>query len=154
MNSRDDAAYRLDLAKGYLVRAEKEANEEQWDGCLADAQEAVENAGKSVLSFFRPVPRTHDVIEPLEQLLELDAVPESVKQKILPTLNAFQNMGIETHVRATYGSELTRTPPWELIKEPEATAGLDKARRAVKLAEDIFAEMMKPPDEKEVGSSE
>jgi hypothetical protein len=39
MNSRDDATYRLELAKGYLARAEKGAREKQWDGCLASAQE-------------------------------------------------------------------------------------------------------------------
>ena len=142
MNSREDAAYRLELAKGYLSRAESDAVDEQWDGCLANAQEAVENAGKSILEHFRPTPRAHDVLEPLEQLLKLEAVPESVKQKLLAALAAFQDMGLETHVRAAYGDEATRTPPWELIQEPEATAGLEKARRAVALAETVYTEMI------------
>jgi hypothetical protein len=85
VNSREDADYRLTLAKGYLSRAESDAVDEQWDGCLANAQEAVENAGKS-------------------------------------------------------------TPPWELIQKPEAMDGLEKARRAVALAESIYAEMTKPPE--------
>ena len=147
MNSRDDAAYRLELAKGYLARAESDAVDGQWDGCLANAQEAVENAGKSILGHFRPTPRSHDIIEPLEQLLKLEAVPEAVKQKLLAALDAFHDMGLETHVRAAYGDEATRTPPWELIQEPEATAGLEKARRAVALAEAVYAEMTAPPAE-------
>ena len=50
MNSREDAAFRLDFAKGYLARAESDVQEERWDSCLANLQEAVENAGKSILT--------------------------------------------------------------------------------------------------------
>lgn len=145
MNSREDAAYRITLAKGYLSRAENDAVDGQWDGCLANAQEAVENAGKSIIGHFRPTPRSHDVTETLEQLLKLEAVSESVKQKLIASLDAFRDMGLETHIRAAYGNEITHTPPWELIQESEATAGLEKARRAVALAEAIYAEMTAPP---------
>ena len=141
MRSRDDAAYRLELAKGYLARAESDAVDGQWDGCLANAQEAVENAGKSVLAHFRPVPHTHDLIELLQQLLKLDAIPTAIRQRIEGALEAFRGMGFDTHVRAAYGDEETHTPPWELIDEAEAHAGLEKARRAVTLAEAVHAEM-------------
>ena len=145
MKSRDDAAYRLELAKGYLARAESDAVDGQWDSCLANAQEAVENAGKSILAHFRPVPHTHDLIEPLEQLLKPDAVPAAIRQRIEGALDAFRGMGFDTHVRAAYGDEETRTPPWELIEEAEARTGLEKARRAVALAETVYAEMTAPP---------
>ena len=146
MNSREDADYRLVLARGYLSRAEKDAAAEQWDSCLANAQEAVENAGKSVLAHFRPTPRVHDVIGPLEQLLRLASTSEDIRQKIMAHLDLFRNMGLEIHIRATYGDEENRTPPWELIQEPEARVGLEKARRAVALAESILVEMTKPTD--------
>jgi len=145
VRSRDDSVYRLELAKGYLARAESDAVDEQWDGCLANAQEAVENAGKCILAHFRPVPHTHDLIEPLEQLLKLDAVPAAIRRKIEGVLDAFRGMGFDTHVRAAYGDEESRTPPWELIDETEARTGLEKARRAVALAEEIYAEMTAPP---------
>jgi HEPN domain-containing protein len=153
VNSREDADYRLVLARGYLSRAEKDAAAEQWDGCLANAQEAVENAGKSILAHFRPTPRAHDVIGPLEQLLRLASTSEEMRQKITDRLDLFRDMGLEIHIRATYGDEEKRTPPWELIQEPEARAGLEKARGAVALAERIFVEMTKPPDS-ETSSSE
>ena len=146
MNSREDADYRLTLAKGYLSRAESDAVDEQWDGCLANAQEAVENSGKSMLAHFGPTPRAHDVNKPLEQLLKLDSTPEAIKQKILAHLALFRDMGLDMHIRATYGDEENFTPPWELIQKPEAMDGLEKARRAVALAESIYAEMTKPPE--------
>ena len=145
MNSLDDPAYRLQLARGYLAKAENDARDGQWDDCLANAQEAVENAGKAVLSHFRPIPKTHDVIHLLNDLLGQASVPETVRQKVGEALDVFHDMGLETHIRATYGNEATRTPPWELIQEPEATAGLEKARRAVPLAEAVYAEMTAPP---------
>lgn len=143
MNSRDDAAFRLDLARGYLARAESDAREKRWDSCLANAQEAAENAGKSILTHFRPTPQTHDVVEPLEKLVKLNAVPPSLKQRLATALDDFRDMGIKTHIRATYGDESTHTPPWRLIQEREATDSLEKARRATALAEMIFAEMTK-----------
>ena len=54
-------------------------------------------------------------------------------------------MGLETRIRATYGDEETYTAPRELIDESEATVGLEKARRAVALAEEIYNEMTGPP---------
>ncbi len=72
----------LKLAKGYLSRAETDAMDGQWDGCLANAQEAVENAGKCVLANFRPVPKAHDVDESIERLLKHSDVPLTVKSKI------------------------------------------------------------------------
>jgi HEPN domain-containing protein len=143
VNSFDDPAYRLQLASGYLAKAERDAIDGQWDDCLANAQEAVENAGKTILCHFRPAPKTHDVLKPLIDLLEQAGVPETIRQKVHEALDAFRGMGLETHIRATYGNENTRTPPWELIQESEAMAGLEKARRAVALAEAIYAEMTK-----------
>ena len=94
MNSHKDARFRLDLAKGYLARAESDAPAKKWDS-----------------------------------------------QRLISALDDFRNMGLKTHVRATYGDESTRTPPWELIQEREAREGLTKARRATALAEMILAEM-------------
>ena len=143
VNSRDDATFRLDLAVGYLARAESDARESRWDSCLANAQEAVENAGKSILAHFRPTPQTHDVIKPLEKLLKLETVPQKIKQRLASALDDFRNMGQQTHVRATYGDESTYTPPWKLIQEREALEGLGKARRVTALAETILGELTK-----------
>ena len=77
------------------------------------------------------------------KLLNLDSVPQVIKQRLESALDDFRNMGLETHVRATYGDQSARTPPWKLIQEREAMTGLEQARRATTLAETIFAEMSK-----------
>jgi len=141
VNSLEDASYRLQLAHGYLEKAVNDARDGQWDDCLANAQEAVENAGTAILSQFRPIPKTHDVLNPLIDLLAQPNVPESVRRKLSDSMEDFRDMGLEAHIRATYGDETTRTPPWELIQQPEAEAGLEKARRAVALGEAVYAEM-------------
>ena len=143
MNSRDDAAYRLELARGYLAKAEQGARDRHWDDCLANAQDAVENAGKAIVSHFRPIPKTHDMLEPLRELSEQSGVPATVRQAIASALDAFLDMGLDTRIRAAYGDEATRTPPWELIQEGDARLGLEKARRAVVLAEAVGLEIAK-----------
>ena len=148
MNSHDDAAYRLRLSKEYLTDAEMDAKEKRWHTCLANAQEAVENAGKSILLHFRPIPATHDIEKLLEQLLNNKAVPRSVQEQLRSQLGAFRGMGMKTHIRATYGDEEAHLTPRELIQRSEATEGLDKARRAVALAEAIDREINKSEDER------
>ncbi len=145
MNSHDDAEYRLTLAKGYWAKAENNATDGAWDDCLANSQETVENAGKSILSHFQPIPKSHDVLKPLKALARVGEVPAAIRNRIDSNLDIFENMGLETHIRATYGDEETYTAPWELIDESEATVGLEKARRAVALAEEIYNEMTGPP---------
>ena len=143
MNSRDDAAYRLRLAKEYLADAETDASEKRWHTCLANSQEAVENAGKCILLQFRPMPATHDVEKLLQQLLHRKTVPSFVRERLRSELDAFRGMGMKTHVRATYGDEEARLTPRELIQQTEALDGLQKARRATALADTIFTEMTK-----------
>ncbi len=143
MNSHEDSAYRLTLAQTYLVRAESDAAASKWDQCLANAQAAVENAGKSILGHFRAVPWTHDLAPLMADLAKSQAVSPAIRKWIARDLDAFDEMGAKTHIRAAYGDEATRTPPWKLITESEAKAGLEQARRAVALAESILAEIEK-----------
>ena len=141
MNSHDDAAYRLRLANEYLADAETDASAKRWHTCLANSQEAVENAGKSILLLFRPIPATHDVKKLLQELAESKAMPVSVRDRLRSELDAFHGMGMKTHVRATYGDEVAHRTPRELIQPKEAIDSLSKARRATALAEAIFQEM-------------
>ncbi len=149
MNSLEDPLYRLQLAQGYLKRAEKDARDEEWDTCLANAQEAVENAGKMILGIFRPIPKTHNVEDELRNLIRESNLSGSIKKMIADGLESFREMGIETHARATYGDEKARIPPWKLIQQSEAEAGLEKARRTVALAQRVYDELTKPRGEEE-----
>ena len=141
MNSPNESLYRLKLATGYLTDAEKDAKEKRWDKCLGSAQEAIENAGKSIVTHFRPAPHTHDVDELLEELLQNKNVPEEIRRRIREGLDDFRDMGMDVHIRATYGDEEAQIPPWDLIAEAEAMGGLNKARRTVALAESIYEEL-------------
>jgi HEPN domain-containing protein len=145
VNSRDESAYRLKLAHGYLAKAQNDASDARRDDCLANAQEAVENAGQAILGHFLPIPKTHEVYEPLRALSEESRLTEPIRSLLHAALDAFRGMGMETHIRATYGDELTRTAPWELITEQEATAGLAKAQRAVEAAARISEEAGSQP---------
>ena len=149
MNSHEDAAYRLRLAKEYLADAEANSNEKRWHTCLANSQEAVENAGKSILLHFRPIPATHDIERMLEQLPDNQTVPRFVQEQLRSELDAFHGMGLKTHVRATHGDEEAHLTPRELIQKSEAVDGLAKARRAVALAETIARDFDDPNHKRE-----
>lgn len=69
---------------------------------------------------------------------------ESVLKLLNANMDAFFDMGTRAHNRATYGDEQSYMTPGELIKEPEARTALEKARRALALAQEIF-ELRNPP---------
>lgn len=140
MNSHESSQYRFELAQECLGFAEAQAKEERWSICLGYAQETVENAGKAILLRFRPAPRTHDVDELLLDLTQSRLVPETVRKLVQSHLDVFRDMGMKTHMRAAYGDEEAHITPGKLIQAPEAQAGLDKARRAVALAQTILDE--------------
>lgn len=143
-----DSEYRLKLARGYLERAEESMVGRQWDRVVGSAQEAVENAGKSILYHYRPIPGTHDIDKALRELLERKVIPEPQRTRLSQDYDAFLDMGKEKHMKASYGDEAAHIPPWELFHESDAQTAIHKARRAVALAENIFEEMTKPPPTK------
>jgi len=148
VHSRENSAYRLDVAREALGFAEAEAKERRWPACLNYSQQAVESAGKSIVLHFRPIPRTHDVDELLDDLLASQVVSKAIESFLSANMDIFREMGMDTHIRAAYGDEDARMTPGALIQEAEAMSSLRKARRAVALAEEIFSEMTKPPSKK------
>ena len=79
MNTRDDARYRLDLAEGYLTEAEEDFAADKWSGCLAAAQESVENAGKAIIACLAPVVKTHEPSRQLAALLDDPRLPAHLR---------------------------------------------------------------------------
>ena len=69
MDSERDVDFRLRLADGFLGEARDDVTRARWRSCVDNAQLAVENAVKAVIARFVPVPRTHDLVTPLEGLL-------------------------------------------------------------------------------------
>src|SRR5712692_10203598 len=66
-------------ARGFLAEAEEDLCSSRWRSCVDDAQLAVENAAKSVIARFGPVPRTHDMSAVLSEHLRLGAVPPELR---------------------------------------------------------------------------
>ncbi len=93
-----DAEFRLKLANGYLERAEEHLQRREWDRVVGSAQEAVENAGKSILYHFRPIPNTHDVDKALRQLIERKIIAEPLRSRLNQDFDAFLDMGKEKHI--------------------------------------------------------
>ena len=139
MNSPNESFYRLKLAR--VISPTQKGQKKNVGINVWERQEAIENAGKSIVTHFRPAPHTHDVDELLEELLQNKNVPEEIRRRIREGLDDFRDMGMDVHIRATYGDEEAQIPPWDLIAEAEAMGGLNKARRTVALAESIYEEL-------------
>ena len=150
MNSSYDAQYRLDLAKMYLRRSKSRWNEGEWDSCVREAQVSVENAAKSILACFRPVPYTHDVANHLRELIRnMPGLDEEIVDKIRRMIVFAETHNSEEHVAATYGNESTRTPPWELFDENKARSSLADAEEACEIAQSIFHRRFSPEEREE-----
>ena len=138
MNTIDDARYRLTLAEGYLDKAERFFRQEAWHDCLRDAQNSVENAGKSIVACFAPVEKTHEPVRQIRAMLQAGTIPMAVQKQIEEALLALSALGWENHIQVTYGDEETHTPPWELFDQAQAEAALDAARQAVTTARRVY----------------
>lgn len=68
LNPREEALYRLELAKGYLERARKALALHDFAGTMGEAQLSVENSAKATISCFQIPSWSHD---PSEELLEV-----------------------------------------------------------------------------------
>jgi len=102
-----------------------------------NSQLAVENAAKSVIARFSPIPRSHDVAALLAEHLEQGLIPAALRGNVEALKELNQELGFEEHVRSDYGEEGRGITPWELFREPEARRAIELARRAVSLAEEI-----------------
>jgi len=134
VNSSYDAQYRLDLAKMYLRRAKSRRDEDEWDSCVREAQVSVENAAKSILACFRPVPYTHDMENHLRALIrdmhDLDeGIVDSIRQMI--ALAATHNS--EEHVAATCGDEIPELRHGSFSMSKKRAVHSRMQRRLVKL---------------------
>lgn len=146
MNGRDDALYRLQLAEHYLEDAEQEFDKSRFSDCVGSAQEAVENSAKAIVACFWPVEKSHEPDRQLRQLLQKANLPKFITAQIEAAWDTFTEMGTATHIRATYGDEENRIPPWVLVSQNESESALRKARAAVALARDILKELLGPLD--------
>ncbi|MBS1254098.1 MAG: hypothetical protein MAG451_03154 [Anaerolineales bacterium] len=148
MISREDSAYRLLLARQYLDEAEQDLELRRWRSVVEGAQLAIENAAKTIVACFGPVPRSHDLADRLQAIADAD-IPEAMAEQvtdILPTVLAY---GSALHIRASYGDEQTYRSPWELFGEGEARSGIAAARHCLTTAESVHAHFFPATEDKE-----
>jgi HEPN domain-containing protein len=143
LNTPDAVTYRLALAKGFLTEAEEDMTLERWRSCVDNAQLAVENAGKTVLSLFGVIPKTHDPARQIAILLQNQSLSQEVQQKMQQMLPDLLALGSSEHFLTDYGDETTYTLPWDLFTKVSATDALEAARRSFVLAQAVVAEVIK-----------
>ena len=137
MIARDNAAYRLELAKQHFVMAKEDLDLRRWPSTIGNAQLAVENAAKAILACFGPVPRNHDTAERLQVILGL-GLSQELAGDIEAALPIFAEYGREKHILATYGDEKALRTPWTLFGEEDARKALGDAHRCLGVAEAVY----------------
>jgi len=128
VNSREDAEYRLRLARGFLKEAEENYQLQRWRSCVANAQLTVENGGKSVLMLFGITLKTDDPARHLAQFVHNTETPELIRGQIKNVLPEFLTLGAEEHFMTDYGDDTSYKLPWDIFTEVSADRALKAAR--------------------------
>lgn len=134
ITGREQVAYRLELARGFLEEAQQDAGLERWRSAVDGAQLAVENAGKAVLALAGRIGRTHNPATQLRRLIEEERFGTVHSEKLGRLAELAELLGPDIHVQTDYGDEAEGRTPWELFGENDARQALDIAREAVALA--------------------
>jgi HEPN domain-containing protein len=143
VNSREDVQYRLNLSEGFLKEAEEDFQLRRWRSCVANAQLAVENAGKAVLMLFGVSAKTHEPAKHLAQLAKSTEVPEGVRDRVEDILPDFLLLGAEEHFMTDYGDESSYKLPWDLFDQESAQSALYTARKCNAGTKEIVSEIRK-----------
>jgi|SRR5215207_5839360 len=140
INGRQQAAYRLKLARGFLEEARQDAELGRWRSAVAGAQLAVENAGKAVLALAGSMGRTHNPATQLRRLIEERRLEAAHPEDLERLAELAELLGPDIHVQTDYGDEVEGRTPWELFTEADAQQALTVAEEAVSLADQIVRE--------------
>jgi HEPN domain-containing protein len=111
VKGRDEVAYRLGLAQGFLKESEQDFETERWRSCVDNAQLVAENSGKAVLALFGAAPKTHEPARALMLLLQKSDLPpeaQSLVQNMVPDL---QSLGEEEH----FHTRVCHQSPWQRL---------------------------------------
>jgi len=133
VESRADAEYRLELARGFLREAEQDLALGRWRSAVNSAQLTVENAAQGVISQRCPAPKTHQVAQELRLLLQETGAPPERAALLTELTECAEVLGRDVHIRTDYGDEVRRVTPWALFSQEDAEQALGHARRAVSL---------------------
>lgn len=134
----DEISYRLNLAREHLEAASKRLRVKDWPGVVQAAQLAAENAAKAVVAHVAIPSWSHDPSSELNSMVTL--LPAKLRRKARQLASIAHRLAPE-HGRSTYGLADRRVTPSMIYGEDDARRALREARRAVKLAEAILADL-------------
>jgi HEPN domain-containing protein len=135
VTARDDSAYRLEVARGLLSKAQDALGRAEWHTAELFARGAVEHAAKALLACFTGVPRTHEPAEVLRVALAQPAFPPELRADAQALSTPAASYGLARHLELSYGDERRRIPPWALVTESGARSAVDVAGRLADLAD-------------------
>lgn len=135
ITGREQAAYRLELARGFLGEARQDKDLERWRSTVDGAQLAVENAGKAMLALAGRIGRTHNPATQIRRLIREDRFDAAYLEKLERLAELAELLGPDVHVQTDYGDETEGRTPWELFDRTDADQALAVAEEAVNLAE-------------------
>jgi len=136
MRTREEAEYRLSLARSNLIDSKKLIKDGLFHWAVLSAQLSVENSAKAVISCFRIPSWLHDPSTELRELIEeqrggiSDRGGGETIEALRRLADAVRELAPD-HGKATYGIIDRRLTPAEIYGEAEA-------KRAVSLAEDSY----------------
>lgn len=133
--------YRLKIAQGFLAESRQDVQLERWRSAVDNAQLAVENAAKAVLSLVAPVGKTHNPAPQLRENLSKGLFPAGIAERIERLAECADALGFDVHIQTDYGDETGGLTPWDLFGDDDAREALRLAEDAVALAEKVIQEV-------------
>ena len=122
MTGHGQAAYRLELARGFLEEARQDYDLERWRSAVDGAQLAVENAGKAALALAGQIGRTHNPATHIRRLIEEGRFDDAHSEKLERLAELAELLGPDIHIQTDYGDEVEGRTPWELFDAGQVLA--------------------------------
>ncbi|HID91389.1 TPA: HEPN domain-containing protein [Candidatus Bathyarchaeota archaeon] len=143
----DDPAefeYRLRLALEHLGEARKALMAGALIAAAHEAQQAIENAAKSVIAVFKPPSWVHNPAPELRGILQTHAKIISRASSLEGRLRGLAEIAEEAaphHAISSYGDVRGMVTPAEVYREGQVKELVDKAERAVAIARGAIGEL-------------
>ena len=134
----ESTLYRLKVAKGFLEESRQDVQLRRWRSAVDNAQLAVENSAKAVLSLVAPIGKTHNPAPQLRENLSKGHFPVDIAEKVERLAECAELLGFDVHIQTDYGDETGRLTPWDLFDEKDALQAQSLAQESVDLADTII----------------
>jgi HEPN domain-containing protein len=139
----ESALYRLKVAQGFLEESSQDVQLRRWRSAVDNAQLAVENSAKAVLSLVAPIGKTHNPAPQLRETLSKGHFSAEISEKVERLAECAEQLGFDVHIQTDYGDETGRLTPWDLFDEKDAHQAQSLAQESVDLADTIIREVRK-----------